>query len=268
MPDGEPHISSCCTRYFCDKCGEGRCDKCGEDGGLLLSLPELTTLFEGRNEPGRADEKLTSSPKFERLLATLKTIPTSPNEHGVMVREKTLVFSQWTSALDLLEPHLRAAGYEFGRIDGSLSQADRAAALKGFEESPSKSVILLSLMAASTGLNMAFANHVILLDFWWNPTVEDQAVDRCHRIGQKKEVHVYRLVMDGSLESQVLALQKNKRDMVDGLLYGIVNSKGKKLDDLEFLIKGLRRESNYAKARQVSSSYGNEWDEESTDESE
>lgn len=103
---------------------------------------------------------------------------------------KVIVFSQWTSMLDLVEAALAGEGLPFRRLDGTMSLAARDTQLQDFKRDPAVVVLLLSLRAASLGLNLVVANHVVLLDLWWNPAVEDQAIDRTHRIGQTRDVTV------------------------------------------------------------------------------
>lgn len=103
---------------------------------------------------------------------------------------KVIVFSQWTSMLDLVEAALAVEGLPFRRLDGTMTLAARDAQLSDFKQDPAVVVLLLSLRAASLGLNLVVANHVVLLDLWWNPAVEDQAIDRTHRIGQTRDVTV------------------------------------------------------------------------------
>lgn len=103
---------------------------------------------------------------------------------------KVIVFSQWTSMLDLVEAALAVEGLPFRRLDGTMTLAARDAQLADFKQDPAVVVLLLSLRAASLGLNLVVANHVVLLDLWWNPAVEDQAIDRTHRIGQTRDVTV------------------------------------------------------------------------------
>ena len=153
--------------------------------------------------------------------------------------EKAIVFSQWTAMLDLLEPRLREAGIPFRRLDGTMSLAARERALSEFEEKPDVTVILMSLKAAGLGVNLTCANHVILSDVWWNPTVEEQAIDRAHRIGQTREVKVVRFTVRGTVEDRILALQDRKRAMVAAAFgedaEGCANRAQLSMEDLVFL---------------------------------
>jgi SNF2 family DNA or RNA helicase len=154
----------------------------------------------------------------------LRTVGAAPSPFGAAAagvaaalppRDKVIVFSQWTSMLDLVEAALRDSGYAFRRVDGSLSLAQREEQLCDFKTRPSVCVLLLSLRAASLGLNLVVANHVVLLDLWWNPAVEDQAIDRTHRIGQSKGVHVTRITVKDTVEDRILQLQQRKREIVN-----------------------------------------------------
>lgn len=95
-----------------------------------------------------------------------------------------------------------------------MSVAAREKAIKDFKTLPEVTVIIMSLKAASLGLNLVAANHVLLLDLWWNPTTEDQAIDRAHRIGQTRPVTVSRLTVQDTVEDKILSLQEKKREMV------------------------------------------------------
>ncbi|KAK9064239.1 hypothetical protein SSX86_015619 [Deinandra increscens subsp. villosa] len=142
------------------------------------------------------------------------TVNDAKNEGVSAVREKAIVFSQWTGMLDLLEVCLKNSSIGYRRLDGTMSVVARDKAVKDFNTLPEVTVIIMSLKAASLGLNMVAACHVILLDLWWNPTIEDQAIDRAHRIGQTRPVKVLRFMVKDTVEDRILALQKKKREMV------------------------------------------------------
>jgi len=128
---------------------------------------------------------------------------------------KCLVFSQFTEHLDLVEPELAVEGISFVRLDGKTRR--RAERVKAFQEDASVSVFLISLKAGGVGLNLTAAEYVFLLDPWWNPAVEAQAIDRAHRIGQTSRVIAYRLIAAGTVEEKVAILQQRKRDLVDSV---------------------------------------------------
>lgn len=127
---------------------------------------------------------------------------------------KAIVFSQWTGMLDLLEASLNASLIQYRRLDGSMTLASRDRSVKEFNTDPEVTVMIMSLKAGNLGLNMVAACHVILLDLWWNPTTEDQAIDRAHRIGQTRPVTVSRMTIKDTVEDRILALQDEKRKMV------------------------------------------------------
>jgi SNF2 family DNA or RNA helicase len=118
--------------------------------------------------------------------------------------------------LDLIEPALKKADLPFIRLDGST--ADRGAVSARFQDPEGPPVMLISLKAGATGLNLTAADHVFLVDPWWNPSVEAQAADRAHRIGQQRPVMVYRLVSQGTVEERILGLQEKKRALFESAL--------------------------------------------------
>ncbi|CAF1837798.1 unnamed protein product [Brassica napus] len=128
--------------------------------------------------------------------------------------EKAICFSQWTKMLDLLEASLIRSRIQYRRLDGTMSVAARDKAVQDFNTLPEVTVMIMSLKAASLGLNMVAACHVLMLDLWWNPTTEDQAIDRAHRIGQTRPVTVVRFTVKDTVEDRILALQQKKRMMV------------------------------------------------------
>ncbi|MEZ4365561.1 MAG: C-terminal helicase domain-containing protein [Kofleriaceae bacterium] len=124
------------------------------------------------------------------------------------------MFSQFTALLRIVAANLDAAGIAYEYLDGATR--DRRARVEAFQEGRAP-VFLLSLKAGGTGLNLTAADHVFLLDPWWNPAVEAQATDRVHRIGQARPVTAYRLVAQDTVEEKVLTLQAHKRALFDGL---------------------------------------------------
>ncbi|KAF5467585.1 hypothetical protein F2P56_011823 [Juglans regia] len=127
---------------------------------------------------------------------------------------KAIIFSQWTSMLDLVEISLNDSCIEYRRLDGTMTLGARDRAVRDFNTDSEVTVMLMSLKAGNLGLNMVAACHVILLDLWWNPTTEDQAVDRAHRIGQTRPVTVTRITIKDTVEDRILSLQEEKRKMV------------------------------------------------------
>jgi superfamily II DNA or RNA helicase len=175
-------------------------------GSVLQALEALLRLRQAACHlsllPGQA---AASSSKVEALLEAL--------ESAVANGHRALVFSQWTSFLDLLGPALEKAGLPFVRLDGQTPNRGEVVARFQHEEGPP--VMLLSLKAGGVGLNLTSADHVFLMDPWWNPAVEAQATDRAHRIGQTRAVNVYRMISLGTVEEKILTLQDKKRALFE-----------------------------------------------------
>ncbi|KAJ5679845.1 hypothetical protein N7462_008089 [Penicillium macrosclerotiorum] len=155
--------------------------------------------------------------------------------------EKTIIFSQFTSLLDLLEVPIDRRGWKYVRFDGSMGVAERNASVAGFTDDPEIKVMLVSLKAGNSGLNLVAASHVILFDPFWNPYVEDQAIDRAHRIGQNKEVFVHRLLIEGTVEDRIVNLQDQKRELISGAFDegGTMNVSRLNIQELAYLF-GVR----------------------------
>jgi superfamily II DNA or RNA helicase len=181
-------------------------ERLSQGGGVLAALEALLRLRQAACHsqlvPG---QHAASSSKIERLLEAL--------EEAAADGHKALVFSQWTRLLDLIEPHLTTAGIRFTRLDGST--VDRRSVVTDFQSEAGPPVMLVSLKAGGTGLNLTAADHVFLVDPWWNPAVEDQAADRAHRIGQDRPVMVYRMVAKNTVEERIFGLQARKRALAD-----------------------------------------------------
>jgi SNF2 family DNA or RNA helicase len=129
---------------------------------------------------------------------------------------KTLVFSQFTSLLAILRARLDEEGIAYEYLDGR--SRDREAKVERFQHDPQCGLFLISLKAGGVGLNLTAAEYVFLLDPWWNPAVEAQAIDRAHRIGQTRHVFAYRLIARDTVEERVLELQAKKRGLADAIL--------------------------------------------------
>ncbi|KAA8894406.1 SNF2 family N-terminal domain-containing protein [Sphaerosporella brunnea] len=132
--------------------------------------------------------------------------------------EKTIVFSQFTSLLDFLEIPISRKSIEYRRYDGGMSSTKRNQSINDFIDDADVKVLLVSLKAGNSGLNLAVASQVIIFDPFYNPYIELQAIDRAHRIGQQRRVVVHRLVVAGTVEDRVLALQEKKKALIEGAL--------------------------------------------------
>ncbi len=180
-------------------------------GNIMKALEALLRLRQAACDaslvPGQRDRGEPSS-KVQRLMLALEDAATDGH--------KALVFSQWTSLLDRVEHELVRAGIGFSRLDGATR--DRKAVVDAFQASDGPPVMLLSLKAGGTGLNLTAADHVFLMDPWWNPAAEDQAADRAHRIGQQRSVLVHRLIAKDTVEERILELQARKRGLAEAAL--------------------------------------------------
>jgi SNF2 family DNA or RNA helicase len=180
-----------------------------QGGSVFAALEALLRLRQAACHSGLVPgQEASTSSKVEALIEALSDAAADGH--------KALVFSQWTSFLDRVEPHLREAGISFNRLDGSTR--DRAGVVAEFQAEGGPTVMLLSLKAGGTGLNLTAADHVFLLDPWWNPAVEDQAADRAHRIGQDKPVLIDRLVAKDTVEERILSLAAKKRAVAGAAL--------------------------------------------------
>ncbi|THX08226.1 hypothetical protein D6D18_01875 [Aureobasidium pullulans] len=166
-----------------------------------------------------------SSAKIGALLTHLKRIKkASPTT-------KSVIFSQFTSFLDILEPALDGASIPYLRFDGSMAQKARALVLTEFAARPKGCVLLLSLKAGGVGLNLTCASNVFMMDPWWSWAVESQAIDRVHRMGQTAEVKIVRFVVDQSIEEKMLRVQDRKKFIASSL--GMMNEDEKKTQRIE-----------------------------------
>ena len=120
--------------------------------------------------------------------------------------------------MDLIEVPLKENGLHFVRFDGSMNARERDGAVEIFRNDSRTNILLISLKCGSLGLNLTCANRVCLMDFWWNPAIENQAIDRAHRFGQKKTVEVCRMTIQGTVEDRILALQEKKQQIADAVL--------------------------------------------------
>ncbi|MBC7692886.1 MAG: DEAD/DEAH box helicase [Methylotenera sp.] len=148
------------------------------------------------------------SAKVDLLLQSLET--------SLSLGHRALIFSQWTSFLDLIEPQLRERGITHSRLDGTTR--DREKVVTEFQTDQGPAVMLISLKAGGVGLTLTAADHIYIMDPWWNPAVENQAADRAHRIGQKNPVLIHRLVAQNTVEDRILELQKKKLELAGAVL--------------------------------------------------
>jgi superfamily II DNA or RNA helicase len=176
----------------------------------IMVLEALLRLRQAACHPGLIDKERVGEPsaKLDALMASLEDV----HEEG----HKALVFSQFTSFLSIVKQRLDADKIPYEYLDGKTR--DREERVKRFQTDPNCKLFLVSLKAGGLGLNLTAAEYVFLLDPWWNPAVEAQAIDRAHRIGQTRRVFAYRLITRDTVEQKVLELQKTKRDLADAII--------------------------------------------------
>ena len=162
----------------------------------------------------RKAHNFKSSVKLNALIESLQEL------RKVDRKFKAVVFSQFTGFLDLAGDILKSNQFKFLRLDGSTSQKQREDVLKELNEIEDNVILLISLKAGGVGLNLTSANHVYLMDVWWNEAIENQAIDRVHRIGQERDVNVIRFCVKDTIEDRVLQIQQRKSVLVDNALGG------------------------------------------------
>ena len=177
---------------------------------MYLFRERLVKQYAGRNS------------KLEYLIGLLKANDT----------EKVLVFSQFTTVLKEIGKRLEEEGIAYNYLDGQTEAKERMALVEEFNTNVDKRVFLISLKAGGTGLNLTSASMVVHFDPWWNPAVENQASDRAHRMGQKQVVNVLKLVAKGTIEEKILALQEEKKALIEEVMSG----------QSENILSGLSRE--------------------------
>lgn len=207
----------------------GLVDERGLKRSKMQILEALLRLRQASCHPGLIDKQRSSEPsaKLEMLLPQLQEVMAEGH--------KALVFSQFTSLLAIVRDRLDKAGVVYEYLDGRTR--DRAARVERFQTDADCKLFLVSLKAGGLGLNLTAAEYVFLLDPWWNPAVEAQAIDRAHRIGQTRNVFAYRLIARGTVEEKVLELQQTKRELADAIINAdnsLIRTLGR--DDLELLL--------------------------------
>ena len=168
----------------------------------LRQICDSPLLLKDETIPGKA------SAKIEMLMEEIE---------GKMQQHKILVFSQFVSMLDLIRKELYSRGIKHSNLTGQTR--NRQAVVEEFQNDADIRVFLVSLKAGGTGLNLTEADYVYLVDPWWNPAVENQAIDRCHRIGQDKNIVAVRLICPDTVEEKIMVLQETKNSLAKNLIH-------------------------------------------------
>lgn len=190
----------------------GEVKRRGLSRSKIVVLEALLRLRQAACHPGLIDGKRVngSSAKLETLISQIQSV--------ISEGHKALVFSQFTSFLDIVGNALRKEKITFERLDGQTPHLERRDMVHRFQTQSKAHVFLISLKAGGVGLNLTAADYVFILDPWWNPAAEAQAIDRSHRIGQKNKVIAYKLIAKNTVEEKIIELQKQKREVADAII--------------------------------------------------
>jgi superfamily II DNA or RNA helicase len=187
-----------------------RMAKNGFNKSAVVILQSLTRLRQIANHPALVDETyISDSGKYNEITRNLQNL--------IQEGHKALVFSSFVKHLNLVSNHLDKNGIKYAMLTGETN--DREKEIKKFQEKPGYSLFLISLKAGGVGLNLTAADYVFILDPWWNPAAEMQAISRAHRIGQDKHIFVYRFISRGTLEEKILKLQERKSQLADAFIH-------------------------------------------------
>ncbi|MDD4976399.1 MAG: SNF2-related protein [Bacteriovorax sp.] len=206
-------------------------DKIGEKGfqrSKIEILEAILRLRQASCHPGLLNKHLVSgsSAKFDLMLDQLETVLNDGH--------KALIFSQFTSLLGLFGKALAKRKIKYEYLDGKTN--NRAERVRNFQENEKIQLFLISLKAGGVGLNLTSADYVFILDPWWNPAAESQAIDRAHRYGQTKKVFAYKVIAKDTIEEKILALQEKKRALANAMISSEKSLiKGMKMEDLREL---------------------------------
>ncbi|KAG6004390.1 hypothetical protein E4U21_001110 [Claviceps maximensis] len=241
----EDTIRSRCKHDFCRACVSGYvqstdtpdCPSCHIALSIDLEQPEIEqdeALVKKSSIINRIKmENWVSSSKIELLVHDLHKLRSDNASH------KSIIFSQFTTMLQLIEWRLRRAGITTVMLDGSMTPAQRQASIEHFMTNIDVECFLVSLKAGGVALNLTEASRVFIVDPWWNPAAEWQSADRCHRIGQTRPCTITRLCIEDSVESRMVLIQEKKTNMI----HSTINADDKAMEsltpeDMQFLFRG------------------------------
>lgn len=228
-------VITCCAHVFCRRCilkvingSNSRCPLCRRSlsEGDLFSAP-LESLKNEDQDTLHSKPTTSSAPQSSKVSSLIKLLKDSRDQNPT---RKSIIYSQFKKMLLFLEEPLKEAGFKTLRLDGSMSAKKRMQVIEEFGSSKSDGplVLLASLRSSGAGINLTAASVVYLLEPWWNPAVEEQAMDRVHRIGQKEEVRIVRMIARDSIEERVLDLQEKKKRLAREAFVGKAGSRGRR----------------------------------------
>lgn len=232
--EAEDPIMSACKHIFCRE--EAR-NFLIEDSKCPVCKVKISIDLNQNEEINIKDQKISvdkwvSSTKIECLVEEL-TMQKNRNENI-----KSLVFSQFVNFLELLRWRLERAGFRCVTIYGSTTLSKRKSAIETFNNDSTVTVFLISLKAGGLALNLTEASRVYMMDLWWNPAVEDQAMDRIHRIGQHRPIRIHKIIIEDSIESRILKLQEKKKALFESAIENDISALERlNEEDLMFLFQ-------------------------------
>ncbi|MFV0593736.1 MAG: DEAD/DEAH box helicase [Draconibacterium sp.] len=172
----------------------------------FVVLQGLTRLRQLANHPSLLEKDAgESSGKFEEVFRMLQNL--------VAEKHKVLIFSSFVTHLELLESKIKKQRWKYSKLTGQTTKREEV--IKEFQENGENRIFLISLKAGGVGLNLTEADYVFIIDPWWNPAAEIQAINRAHRIGQDKHVFVYHFITENSIEEKIQKLKERKRSLAD-----------------------------------------------------
>ncbi|KAE8440604.1 hypothetical protein EG329_007039 [Mollisiaceae sp. DMI_Dod_QoI] len=241
----EEAIRSACKHDFCRECAKNYlhasdapdCPTCHIPLSIDLEQPDIEQdeqLVKKSSIINRIKmENWTSSSKIEALVHDLHELRSKNMSH------KSIIFSQFTTMLQLVEWRLRRAGITTVMLDGSMTPAQRQASINHFMTNVNVECFLVSLKAGGVALNLTEASKVFIVDPWWNPAAEWQSADRCHRIGQARPCSITRLCIEDSVESRMVLLQEKKANMINSTINADESAmESLTPEDMQFLFRG------------------------------
>ena len=172
----------------------------------LVVLQGLTKLRQLANHPSMVTKEIDAeSGKFDEIYRCLKNL--------LAEKHKVLIFSSFVKHLELLQTKIESKNWKYSRLTGKTT--NRQEVIREFQEDPDNHIFLISLKAGGVGLNLTSADYVFIIDPWWNPAAENQAINRAHRIGQDKKVFVYRFITEDSIEEKIQTLKSKKSALAE-----------------------------------------------------
>eukprot|EP00250_Pteridium_aquilinum_P002311 c12509_g1_i2 orf=41-2893(+) len=237
----EEPVTTSCKHTFCEACIQGHVSAATQSPACPVCQSPLTVDFTGSKSSNTQSDVRSSSNTYKcssilsRIdLGQFKTstkIEALREEIDEMLQRdctaKAIVFSQFTSFLDLIGFRLEKFGIKSVKLDGSMSIMARDKMIEKFTNDPDIKVFLMSIKAGGVALNLTVASHVFLMDPWWNPAVEQQAQDRIHRLGQFKPIRVVRFIIENTIEERILKLQEKKQLVFEGTVGGSAEALGR-----------------------------------------